>query len=151
MACPAFVRTKTFRISASLVLLLIVSGAIYGYLEFTRKHSDLKKIKPDFTLTSTELFSEFESDEAAATGKYAGKIIEISGKVAEVNYSSADSTLSVTLREDDQFSGVICTFSGVPDDSEEGKVSVGAHVVIRGECSGMLMDVLMNNCVLAGK
>ncbi len=147
MACPAFVKSKSFRITASVVLLLIVSGIIYGYLEFTRQHSDISKVKPDFTLNASDLYSEFEGDELSATAKYSGKIIELSGKVAEIEYSSADSTLSITLREVDQFSGVICTFSEIKD-ATSSNVNAGEQITVRGECSGMLMDVLLNNCVL---
>lgn len=146
MACPAFVKSKKFRIASAIVLLIVISGLAYGFYLFNLKHSDLSKVKPAFTLSSTELYSAFENDETAATTKYAGKVVELTGKVASVEYGSADSTLSITLHEDDELSGVICTFSGIKDKSQV-SITPGEQITIRGECSGMLMDVLLNNCV----
>jgi hypothetical protein len=150
MACPAFVKSKIFRIAAAIALACILSGIGYGLYLFNLKHSDLSKVKPAFTVNSAELYSAFETDETAATAKFAGKVVQVSGNVAAIEYGSADSTLSITLREDDEFSGVICTFSGINDMSQV-IVKTGDMVSIRGECSGMLMDVLLNNCALLEK
>ncbi len=147
MTCPTFTKSKYFRITAGLTLLAMIAGIAYGIFLFNKKHSDLSNVKPAFTLSSTDLYSAFESDEIAATVKYTGKVIEVRGIVARVEYSSADSTLSITLHEDDQFSGVICTFGGIKDGSPVNPAP-GDQITIRGECSGMLMDVLMNNCVI---
>jgi hypothetical protein len=147
MACPTFTKSKTFRISAAIVLLVILGGAAYGYYMFNLKRTDLSKVKPAYVISSNELFSAFDSDETGATAKFAGKVVEVSGNVAQVEFGSTDSTLSVTLREDDELSGVICTFSGVEDKSKL-NISAGQKISVRGECSGMLMDVLLNNCVI---
>jgi hypothetical protein len=147
MACPTFTKSKTFRISLAIVLLSILAAATYGYYMFNLKRSDLSKVKPAYILSSKELFSAFESDETGATAKYIGKVVEVNGNVAQVEFGSADSTLSITLREDDELSGVICTFSGVLDKTEV-NISPEQQITVRGECSGMLMDVLLNNCVI---
>jgi hypothetical protein len=150
MVCPTFTKSKYFRFFAVVVLISIVAGVSYGLYLFNLKHSDLSKKKPDFTLNSTELYTAFESDETTATAKYTGKIVELSGNVAQVEFGSTDSTLSITLRPDDQFSGVICTFGGIKDLSQV-QVNTGEQITVRGECSGMLMDVLLNNCVIIKK
>lgn len=147
MTCPTFTKSKTFRISAAVVLLAVLAGAAYGYYMFNLKRSDLSKVKPDFIISSSELYSAFESDEPGATAKFIGKVVEINGNVAQVEFGSADSTLSITLREDDQFSGVICTFNGIGEMSAM-NIIPGQQIKVRGECSGMLMDVLLNNCVI---
>jgi hypothetical protein len=147
MACPLFVKSKTFRIAAAVALVVIISGIAYGLYMFNLKHPDLSEVKPSYVLSATELYNAFETDEPGATAKYAGKVVEVSGNVASVEYGSSDSTLSITLREEDELSGVICTFSGINDRSQVSVVS-GELIKIRGECSGMLMDVLLNNCAL---
>jgi hypothetical protein len=147
MACPTFTKSKTFRISAAIVLVFILAGVAYGYYMFNMKRSDLRKVKPAFVISSKELYSAFEIDETGATARFIGKVVEVNGNVAQVEFGSADSTLSITLREDDQFSGVICTFNGIEDKSQV-SINPGQQITIRGECSGMLMDVLLNNCVI---
>jgi hypothetical protein len=147
MACPTFTKSKAFRISAAIILLAILAGATYGYYLYNQKRSDLSNVKPAFIISSADLYSAFESDETVATSRFAGKVIEVNGNVAQVEFGSADSTLSITLREDDQMSGVICTLSGIEDKSHM-NINPGQNITIRGECSGMLMDVLLNNCVI---
>jgi hypothetical protein len=150
MACPAFVKSKIFRIASSFVLIVLLAVVAYGLYLFNLKHADLSKVKPAFIVSSGELYSAFQTDETAATAKYAGKVVQVSGNVASIEYGSADSTLSVTLHEAGELSGVICTFSGIKDISQV-IIKPGDLVNIRGECSGMLMDVLLNNCALLEK
>jgi hypothetical protein len=149
MPCPTFTQSKIFRIAVLIFLVAIVSGITYGLYQFGRKHSDLSHAEPAFKLSSAELYSAFESNEADASARYLGKVLEVRGNIAQLEYSTADSTLSITLREEDMFSGVICTFMGTNTPAEL-KLSPGDKITVRGECSGMLMDVLLNNCVIIG-
>jgi len=131
-------------------LLFIVSGISVGLYLYNKKHRDLSKAKPDFILTAHELLSAFENDEASASVKFINKVIEVSGLVSSVEFGSADSTLSITLTGKGNISGVICTFNGITNQSQV-RVKVNQEVFVRGECSGMLMDVLLNNCFLVLK
>ena len=45
-------------------------------------------------------------------------------------------------------SSVICTFPKLTDPS---KFKTGEEITLRGECSGFLMDVLLNNCSIVVK
>lgn len=147
MVFPAFTKTKKFRIAAVFFLVAVVVGVTFGFYQFYKVAPDLTKVKPSFVLTSSELYSAFETDEKSANTEYIGKVLEVSGKVAQVEFGSIDSSLNIVLREDDQFSGVICTFSRNMRQSAA-SVNIGDKVSIRGECSGMLLDVLLNNCAL---
>lgn len=134
------------------ILITIVTiglvGGGYGFYEFFRTHADLSKVKPDFTLAASDLSSAFENDETAATKKYVDKVVQVTGPVASVEMGS-DSTINVTLRDEDALSGVICSFQG--RGIEDVSVKKGDVAVIRGQCSGMLLDVLLNNCALVSK
>ena len=123
---------------------VIIIGALVALYFFNKKHPDLSKVKPEYTLTANELYSAFEEDEATAGEKYLGKVIQVSGRVNSVE--SSDSTLTLSLMEEDQFAGVICSFSN--ENQAFPDINNGNLVTVRGECSGMLMDVLLNNCVL---
>ena len=134
-------------IIVTIVVIGLVGGG-YGYYEFFRTHADLSKVKPDYTLAASDLSSAFENDENAATQKYVDKVVQVTGPVASVELGS-DSTINVTLRDDDALSGVICSFQGRGLDDVP--VKKGDVAVIRGQCSGVLLDVLLNNCVLISK
>lgn len=126
------------------VFLLALAGIGGGIYFYNLKQKDLNKVKPDYFLTSLELVKYFEKDEAGATAKFVNKILEVSGEIASVK-TGENNSLNISLKAGSIFSSVICTFA---PESDPGILKEGSQIVIRGECSGFLMDVLLNNCVL---
>jgi hypothetical protein len=132
------------KIAIVVIVLIGLAGAGTGFYLFNKKHQDLLKTRPDFIVSSIDLQKEFETDESAATARYGNKIIEVSGIIGSVK-SGEEDFLSVSLNSGSDFSAVICTF---PSKTDPGMFTKGNQVTIRGECSGFLMDVLLNNCVI---
>ena len=132
------------KILLGVVLLFILAGIGNGIYLFTKQHKNLARARPDFVISAVDLQKAFEDNEASATAKYVNKILEIEGEVESVKAGEAN-TLNVTIKSGSDLSSVICTFPSVTD---QDKFSAGSRVTVRGECSGFLMDVLMNNCVL---
>jgi hypothetical protein len=124
-----------------------LSAGTYGIYLYFKTHDDLSKVRPDFVMTVRALLSEFEMDEAAASVRYINKVIEITGPVESMELGS-DSTMNVILKDPGNTSGVICSFQG--RNIGEMEIKKGNIATIRGECSGILFDVLLNNCVLIG-
>ena len=114
---------------------------------YNLKDKDLRKVKPDFVLTATELQKAFETDEASAGSKYINGIIEVSGEVESVK-PGENQTLVITLKTENPLSAVSCT---MPAESLPQDIVAGDQVSLRGQCSGFLMDVLMNNCTVINK
>ena len=133
---------KWVKIALFAVVVIAVGVVWFGLHEFNLKHPDTSKAKPDFVVTASTLQKEFEDNEAAASSKYINKIIEVRGTIASV--TPADSThINVSLKTGSDISAVICTFKATGDHS---KFLTGEEITLRGECSGFLMDVLLNNC-----
>jgi hypothetical protein len=138
-------KKKNIIIPLAAIFIVGIIGGSYGLYMFFKKHKDLAKEKPDFTLTSGILAAEFDADETAASKKYIDKIVEVTGLVESIEMGT-DSTINVTLKESGASAGVICAFQG--RGIEDVKVKKGDHATMRGDCSGFLFDVLLNNCVL---
>jgi hypothetical protein len=137
---------KTYiKVALFAIIFLIIAGAGAGIYLFNKQHKDLQKTRPDFILTASDLQKAFENDETAATAKYVKKIIEVSGIIESVN-PGEDRTLSISLKTESDLSSVICTFQSVAGLPE---FKTGNKIVLRGECSGYLTDVLLNNCSAA--
>lgn len=133
---------KTHAAALLLVLVVALGGILAGLYMYNRQEKDLQKVKPDFIMTAVELQNSFEADEDAANRDYTNKIIEVTGEVESVKPGEGG-TLIVTLKSGNPLSGVSCTFGEISAGPE---FVVGDMVTIRGQCSGFLMDVLMNNC-----
>ena len=131
------------KILLGVVVLFILAGIGSGLYLFTKQHRNIGKAKPDFVIAAVDLQKAFEDNEAAATAKYVKKILEIEGEVESAK-TGEKNILSVTIKTGSDMSSVICTFAAETDPA---KFTAGSRVTVRGECSGFLMDVLMNNCV----
>ena len=139
---------KTYvKIALFVVFFFAVSVILASLYVFNMKHKDLKKTKPDFVITSVSLQKVFEDEEKSATAKYVNKILEVSGTIESVK-TGEENILSVNLKTGSEFSSVICTF---PSQTDPAQFKTGNQITIRGECSGFLMDVLLNNCTVIEK
>lgn len=130
------------KVALFVVFFVALGGILAGLYMFNLKHKDLSKEKPDVVITAADLQKAFENDEKDATAKYVNKIIEVSGVVSTIAKSDSGS-ISVTLKTGNDLSSVICTFAS---SSEAASAKEGDELTLRGECSGFLMDVLLNNC-----
>lgn len=134
------------KVALFFVLFIAAGGILAALWLYNKQHADTSTAKPDYVITAEALHSEFASGEAAATARYSGKILEVSGKISAVRSDPRATTIS--LETTDMTSSVLCTLSTVVDDS---KLGIGDMITIRGECSGFLMDVLLNNCSIIAK
>lgn len=129
-------------IGAAAVLVIVIAGLYF----FNLGSSDLSNSEPDYNLTAPELYSEFSSNETRASETYIDKVIDVSGTVL-AKETLNDNIVNISLDSGNPFGLVICTFSGKHEEILS-NIEIGDSLTIRGICSGMLMDVLMNNCVL---
>ncbi len=125
-----------------LLLGLAIGGGV-GYYLWNKPHKDMSKADAAYALDANQLFSDFESDEAAANEKYLGKVIAVSGTVFQV--LPGDKT-TVVLETENGIFGVKCELDpfckvSFPD------YKVGETVTLKGECTGYLGDVVLVRCV----
>lgn len=135
---------KPFKIGLIAVFLLGLAGLAVGLYMFNLGQKNLHKIKPDYKITAVDLLKEFANNESAASEKYVDKILEVSGSILQVKTVEGKAR-SIILDTGNQLSSVICDLAEAinPDD-----IDASLPISIRGELSGFLMDVLLNNCVI---
>lgn len=138
----AFRLKRSHKIALWLVFFLAAGGILAGLYMYNLKDKNLLKVKPDFVMTAPELQRAFETDETAAGSKYINRIIEVSGEVESVK-PGENQTLVITLKTENPLSAVSCTLQA---ESLIPEFAAGDQVSLRGQCSGFLMDVLLNNC-----
>jgi len=131
------------------ILFCIVAGILLAsglYFKFM-PDKNYEKVKADYTLNANNLLTEFEANETKANKKYMDKVVEVKGTIAEITKDQKGATV-VALRNADAFSGVLCTLN---ESSKIQSYNVGQAITIRGVCTGMLMDVVLNKCVIIGE
>ena len=138
--------SKSFRIILFIILTIVAAGVSFGLYLYNKPHVNVAKLEPDAKITAHHLFTEFQKDETAANEKYLGKVIEIKGIVGEVIINE-NGSINIILRDPDSFSGINCAFETPVDDGVKNIVQ-GDQIIVRGLCSGMLLDVVLNRCIL---
>lgn len=132
------------KIALFVVAFIAISGILAALYLYNLKHTDMAKAKPDFIITATALQKEFEENEATASSKYINNILEVTGLIESVTPADSNN-VSLSLKTGSDMSSVICTLAAIADPS---KLKTGDEITIRGECSGFLLDVLLNNCAI---
>jgi hypothetical protein len=135
------------KIAIFVVTLIALAGILAALYYYNLEHADMSVAEPDFKISASVIQKEFEDNETIASTKYINKIIEVTGKIISIK-SGENNITTIALETANPFSSVICTFSSITDTSD---LIQGKEIILRGECSGFLMDVLLNNCAVIRK
>jgi hypothetical protein len=136
---------KTYiKIALFIVTFIALSAILAALYMYNLKHTDMAKARPDYVVTASLLQKAFEDDETTASAKYINKILEVTGTIVSVKPAD-NNIISISLKTASDLSSVICTFTAISDPA---KFRTGDEIILRGECSGFLMDVLLNNCAV---
>ena len=124
---------------AAIAVTVTISVAMYFVYNKPHKATDVAEV----TLTAQSLVSAFDQNETEANAKFLDKVIEVKGKVKEV--IEQDDSFILLLGDESSMSSVSCTLDHKSDSVAYG-LKPGDEVVVRGICTGFLMDVVLVNC-----
>lgn len=137
-------KKKKIIISAILAIALII---FFGLKEYNKPHVDVVKATPDIIASSEEIINEFQDNEGLANKKYLDQIVQISGRISKIEASENNDIILSLLNDKMTFGTVICHLT-----SDENKklinLKVGQNIVVKGICTGYLMDVILIRCNL---
>jgi hypothetical protein len=135
-------KTKTI-LWVGIPLLLLFAFA-WAYHLYVKPHQSAAGESADFTIDADSLYQQYQTNEHFADQKYLGKVIEVSGKLSEIQRSG--STEILILSSQAGGGGINCQlFAGTKPDPEP---KSGDSVTVKGRCTGFLMDVNLADCVL---
>jgi len=141
-------KSKTSKIIIPLIIIVIAGILTMSYV-FRAPENSVANENSVYSLTANELFTAFDENESMANEKYLGKVIEVSGAINEIEKTD-NGQLVLLLSCDSPMGGIRCTFESEQDKVSK-QVSQGTTCTIKGKCSGMLMDVVLDNCSLSRK
>lgn len=132
---------KKYLIIAVLVWIVLIALGFYFY---NKPHASSASKKTDVLIDAADLYKAFQHDESTANSRYVDKIIEVKGRVMEIQHSGIRTSLQ--LDAGSTMGGVNCSLA---DSSPDLKIpDKGSLVVVKGKCSGFLMDVNLVDCVM---
>lgn len=127
------------------LLVLVIGGGAYGIYMYNKPHKNMQRQGADFELSASDLYSDFENDESAANTKYLDKIIQVSGNIREI--IKEEDKVSIILETGNLLGGITCELD---DHSQHdiSSLSEGDQLILKGICTGMLMDVVLVRCII---
>ena len=124
------------KIIIALFLMALIAAGIAAYL-WNKPHRTADDEKPFATVTSSQLFTEFATDEAATWAKYKDKVIQISGEVESTSTDASGNT-QIVLKTDTEMSTVSVTLMA---GATAPGVESGTMIDVKGICNGFLNDI----------
>lgn len=121
----------------------LIGGSIGLYL-WNKPVTSTSKLDAEIQITASALFDAYTAEEASADSNYLGKVLEVTGTLKEIR-TTDNGKPALVLETNDLLFGVLCEFE---DEAVAKSLEVGATVTIKGVCSGMLFDVVLNRCVI---
>jgi hypothetical protein len=139
-------RRKIIRYIIISLLIIIAAAALYIYKEYNRTHRDTALLKPDYSLTATNLIKEFETDEAASNKKFWDKVIRVEGVVKDV-IKDERGFYTLALGDTTSMSSVRCSIDSLHS-NEAATIRKGSLAAVKGICSGFNSDELLGSDVI---
>lgn len=136
-----------------LVALLVVGcGTIlFAIKEYNRKPVAVDQLDADFKLNAAALIADFNENQAAATQKFLGKTIEVSGTVRALENSGSSKTL--VLGDTGQGTGIRCSMDST-EAVANAAIPENQAITIKGICTGYIADdmglgsdIVLNKCI----
>jgi hypothetical protein len=126
-----------------IILLLLLAAAGYAWHLYDKPHSSAAGESADLTVDADTLYHQYQRDERAADQRYMGKVLSVSGKLTEIQHSGKSEIWIISAQPDG--GGINCQlFAGTKVDHEP---KPGETVIVKGRCTGFLMDVNLADCV----
>jgi hypothetical protein len=108
-------RKKIIKAALAILVIVVIVGSATAYYMFNMPHRNVQKAKTDYSLTASQLVTEYLTDAIGANIKYLAddgdsKILEISGTVSKIT-EDFNGRKVLLLKEKGQPTGISCTFT----------------------------------------
>ncbi len=110
---------------------------------------EVKEEKEDaIVVKASKLYSDYDSNEVKADKKYKDKLLEVTGIVNDIGVSLGQTYVCLSTGEQYSAFSVQCFFDDEDDIDKVSELSKGDKITLSGTCTGMSMNVTVDNCKL---
>ena len=139
-----YLKTKKFKILVG-VLLLFGIGLFYIINLYNKPLKNIKKSSADINISAQQLLDDYQKDEILANKKYINNIIQISGEISNIKIDNGNSI--IVLKNINGESSVMCHMLAEENLSIL-KLKKNSQIIVKGMCTGYLLDVILVRCIL---
>lgn len=137
-------KAKKFTIFLAFLVVSVLGLAVSIYF-YNKPHVDVKKSPAAYVLSAQNLIKEYRQNEVDTNAKYTESVIQVQGKIFEVSTLKGNGV--ITIKDNDNESSIICHM--LPEENRKIiRLRKGQDVVVKGICTGYLLDVMMVKCTL---
>jgi hypothetical protein len=126
-------------------IIAVLLAGVYLYLRFMPEKS-ISNQKADFSLSATKLAEEYETNSTGSDRKFIDRIIEVTGVISEITIDQKNSVVFI-LSDKASSTGVLCTLNE-KFHKKINRYKIGDTITVKGTCSGMLFEVVLNKCII---
>ncbi len=124
------------------------SGIESNSVSTFKKQTQKKVIKTVTKVNINSILKAYESNEVGADNQYKGRYIEVTGLIGDIKKDILDN-LYVTIGTGKQFEiPQIQAFFDDSMNSQLGQLRKGNNITITGKVDGLMMNVLMKDCMI---
>ena len=136
---------KNIKSLLSIFLFIIIGfGSLDEFENLDQSPKVTSDSNPSVTISASKLYKEYNENEIAADEKYKGKIIEVTGVIRDIGNDIMDNAY-ITLVGNEYLGDIQCYFN---EKSVVAKLSKGKRITVIGSCSGLMINVQINNCIV---
>ena len=118
---------------------------LYALNLYNKPHLNVEKTDADLVINIQDLLDDYKNDENLANGKYVDRVIQINGEISEITIENGNSI--IIFKDSTGTSSVMCHMS--PEENLKVlKLKKDGEIILKGICTGYLLDVILIRCVL---
>lgn len=114
-----------------LLVMVVIAIAIIGYCTWNKPHLNVESTN-GIKITALNLYSSLSKNDSVAKSIYLNKVLEVSGKIANVSFNQQHQQI-ILLKTNIADGSVNCTMEEKIDDARQGET-----IVLKGICSGYI-------------
>lgn len=136
-------KQKNIIFSILIIVLVFINIKYYILPKFKDSNTPLTNTVAQHKIASDDLISLFEKDEKKSNKIYAGKVIEVTGVIKEINF--LNNRYTIILKSTMNNFGIICDVNEIEKDKLN-LLKTNQQIKVKGICKGYLKDVILLNC-----
>lgn len=127
-------------------LIVAVAGGIFVWQNFMKTGPSMQRLEAAYRLNAIELYAEYDENEEVATVKYGNQIVELIGELESIEMNEGSNAV-INLKTEG-FGLIKCTLESDISNDELSRLELNSTLLIKGECIGYLLDVLIERAII---